>query len=96
MVPGRDSCLAAKGGKGPSRHPPAGVRPSPGREMDVPGGSSQALTGEFALSEFHIVFAEVLVSSERMEMLQKSLRETHFEAPATQIEVSWKFGRKSK
>ena len=62
----------------------------------VHGGSSPTLTGEFALSEFHIVFAEVSISSERMEMLQKSSRETHFEAPATQIEISWKFGRKSK
>ena len=60
-------------------------------EIDVHGASSQTLTGEIALSEIQNVFAEVLISSERTEMLQKSLRETHFEATPTRFEFSLKF-----
>ena len=59
-----------------------------GWEIDVHGGSSQALTGEIALSEIQIVFAEVSICPETIEMLQKSLRETHFEATATCFEYS--------
>ncbi len=51
-------------------------------EIDVHGGSSQALTGEIGLSEFQNVFAEVFICPETMELLQESLRETHFEATA--------------
>ena len=54
----------------------------PGREMDVPGASSQTLTGEIGLSEFQNVFAEVFIGPETMELLPESLRETHFEATA--------------
>ena len=57
-------------------------------KIDVHGGSSQALTGEVALSEFKIVFAEVSICPETMELLQKSSRETHFEATATCFEYS--------
>ena len=56
--------------------------------IHVHGGSSQALTGEIALSEIQIVFAEVPICPETTEMLQKSLRETHFEATATCFEYS--------
>ena len=56
--------------------------------IHVHGGSSQALTGEIALSEIQIVFAEVSICPETIEMLQKSLRETHFEATATCFEYS--------
>ena len=48
----------------------------------------QAPTGEIGLSEFRIVFAEVSICPERIELLQKSLRETHFEATATRFEYS--------
>ena len=67
-----------------------------GWEIDVHGGSSQALTGEIGLSEIQNVFAEVSISSERIKLLQKSLRETHFEATVTRFEYSSKFMRKSK
>ena len=60
-------------------------------EIHVHGASSQTPTGEIALSEIQIVFAEVLISSERTEMLQKSLRETHFEATPTRFDFSLKF-----
>ena len=43
-------------------------------------------TGEFALSEFQNVFADVCISSERMKLLQKSTRETYFEAATTRLE----------
>ena len=56
--------------------------------IHVHGGSSQALTGEIGLSEFQNVFAEVSIYPETMELLQKSLRETHFEATATCFEYS--------
>ena len=56
--------------------------------MDVLGRSSQALTGEIGLSEFQNVFAEVSICPETMELLQKSSRETHFEATATCFEYS--------
>ena len=56
--------------------------------MDVLGRSSQALTGEIGLSEFHNVFAEVSICPETMELLQESLRETHLEATATCFEYS--------
>ena len=39
-----------------------------------------------ALSEFQNVFADVSISSERMKMLQKSARGTHFEATVTCFE----------
>ena len=64
--------------------------------MYVYGGSSRALTGEIGLSEIQNVFAEVSISSERIKLLQKSLRETHFEATVTRFEYSLKFSRKSK
>ena len=54
--------------------------------MYVRGGSSQSLTGEIGLSEFQNVFAEVSICPETMELLQKSLREAHFEATATFFE----------
>ena len=57
-------------------------------EMYVYGGSSRALTGEIGLSEIQNVFAEVSICPETMELLQKSLRETHFEATATCFEHS--------
>ena len=40
------------------------------------------------MSEFQNVFAEVSICPETMELLQKSLRETHFEATATCFEYS--------
>ena len=55
--------------------------------MDVPGASSQTLTGEIGLSEFQNVFAEVSICPETTKLLQKSLRETHFEATVTRVEV---------
>ena len=56
--------------------------------MDVHGGSSQALTGEIDLSEIQNGFAEVSICPETMNLLQKSLRETHLEATATCFEYS--------
>ena len=56
--------------------------------MYVYGGSSRALTGESILSEFQYGFAEVSICPETMKLLQKSLRETHFEATATCVEHS--------
>ena len=64
--------------------------------MDVPGTSSQTLAGEIGLSEFENVFAEVSICPETMKLLQKSLRETHFEATVTRFEFSWEISRKSK
>ena len=57
-----------------------------GWEIDVHGGSSQALTGEIGLSEIQNVFAEVSICPGTVKLLQKSLRETHFEATATCFE----------
>ena len=73
-------------------------RSAPGSlwEMDVHGGSSQALTGEIGLSEFQNVFADVFICPETMELLQESLRETHFEATVAHFEFPWQFRRKSK
>ena len=88
--------LQQKGGKGPSGHFPTGVRQSQAEKMDVPGASSQALTGEIGLSEFHNVFAEVSICPETTKLHQKSLRETHFEAAVARFEFSWKFSRESK
>ena len=64
--------------------------------MDVHGGSSQALTGEIGLSEIQNVFAEVSICPETMELLQKSLREAHFEATVTCFEFPWQIGWKSR
>jgi len=63
--------------------------------MCVHGGSSRELTGEIALSEFRIVFAEVSICPETMKLLQKSLREAHFEATVTCFEFPWQIGWKS-
>ena len=60
----------------------------PGREMDVPGASSQTLTGEIGLSEFENVFAEVSICPERMKLLQKSMCGTHFEATVARFDFS--------
>ena len=57
-------------------------------EIDVHGASSRALTGEIGLSEIDIVFAEVFICPETMELLQESLRETHFEATAASFSNS--------
>ena len=65
-------------------------------ELDVRGASSRTLTGEIGLFEFQNVFAEVSICPETMELLQKSLRETHFEATVTRFEYSSGFRRKSK
>ena len=54
--------------------------------IHVLGRSSQVLTGEIGLSEIQNVFAEVSICPETMELSQKSLRETHFEATATRFE----------
>jgi len=56
--------------------------------MDVRGGSSQELTGEIALSEFRIVFAEVSICPETIELQKESSRETHFAATATRFELA--------
>ena len=50
--------------------------------------SWRVLTGEIALLEIRNVFAEVSICPERMKLLQKSSRETHFEATATCFEYS--------
>ena len=65
-------------------------------EIHVHGASSQALTGEIALSEFQNVFVKVFICPETMELHPESLRETHFEAAAARFEFSWKFSRESK
>ena len=65
-------------------------------EIDVHGASSRTLTGEIGLFEFQNVFAEVFICPETMELHQKSLRETHFEAAVARFECSWKFSRESK
>ena len=70
--------------------------PGPRQEIDVHGGASQALTREIGLSEIQNVFAEVSISSERIKLLQKSLRETHFEAAVTRWDCSSEFSRKSE
>ena len=67
-----------------------------GWEIDVHGGSSQALTGGIGLSEIKNVFAEVFICPETMELLQKSLREAHFEATVTCFEFPWQIGWKSR
>ena len=53
--------------------------------------SSQRLTGEIGLSEIENVFAEVSICPETMELLPKSLRETHFAATATRFELASRF-----
>ena len=64
------------------------VFPASPWEGDAHGRSWRVLTGEIALSEFQNVFAEVSICPETIEMLQKSSRETHFEATATCFEFS--------
>ena len=59
--------------------------------MDVRGGSSQELTGEIALSEFRIVFAEVSICPETIELQKESSRETIFEATVTRLELANRF-----
>ena len=46
--------------------------------------------------KIRIVFAEVFICPETMELLQKSLRETHFGATATCFKFPWRIGRKSE
>ena len=55
-------------------------------EIHVHGRSSQTLTGEIALSEFRIVFAEVSICPETIELQKESSCESHFEATATRFE----------
>ncbi len=62
-------------------------------EIDVHGGSSQALTGEIGLSEIQNVFAEVSICPETMKLLLKSLRKTHFEATVTRFEFTRRISR---
>ena len=46
--------------------------------------------------KIRIVFAEVSICPETMELLQKSLRETHFGATATCFKFPGRIGRKSE
>ena len=73
-------------------------RSAPGApwEIHVHGRSSRELFGEIGLSEFRIVFAEVFICPETMELLQKSLRGTHWEATVTLFELPWQIGSKSR
>jgi len=48
------------------------------------------------LSEIQNVFAEVSICPGTVKLLQKSLRETHFEATATCFEFPWQIRRKSR
>ena len=64
------------------------VFPASPWQGDAHGRSWQPPTGEIGLSEFKNVFAEVSICPETMGLLQKSLRETHFEATATCFEHS--------
>ena len=64
------------------------VFPASPWEGDAHGRSWRVLTGEIALLEIQNVFAEVSICPERMKLLQKSSRETHFEATATCFEYS--------
>ena len=57
-------------------------------EMDVQGGFSQTLSGEIGLSEIQIVFVNVFICPETMNLHPKSLRETHFEATVTCFEFA--------
>ena len=59
--------------------------------IHVHGGFSRTLTGEIGLSEIQNVFAEVSICPERIKLLRKSLRGTHFEATVTRFEYSVKF-----
>ena len=58
--------------------------------------SLRALTGEVILSEFKNGSADVLISSKRMKLLEKSMRKSHFEGAVARSEFSRKFRRKSK
>ena len=73
-------------------------RSAPGApwEIHVHGRSSQELFGEIGLSEIQIVFAEVFICPETMELHQESLRESHFGATVTRFEFPWRIGRKSE
>ena len=46
------------------------------------------------MSEIQNVFAEVFICPETMELLQESLRETHFGATATRFELASRFDAK--
>ena len=62
-------------------------------EFTFVGGFSPTLSGEIGLSEIRIVFAEVSICPERTELLQRSLRETHFEATVTRFEFTRRISR---
>ena len=82
--------LAGRSGVPPSRvcsSPESGLRN--GRTLRSP-------TGEVEVSELQNGSANVLISSERMNLLQKLLCKTHFEATVASFELGWKFGRKAK
>ena len=48
------------------------------------------------MSEFRIVFAEVFICPETMDLHQESLRESHFGATVARFEFPWRIGRKSE
>ena len=64
-------------------------------EIHVHGASSRALTGEIGLLKFQNVFAEVSICPETMKLLQRSPRETHFQATVTLFEFSQEFSQNS-
>ena len=71
------------------------VFPASPWEGDAHGRSWRVLTGEIALLEIQNVFAEVSICPETMKLLQRSPRETHFEATATLFEISSGFSQES-
>ena len=62
------------------------VFPASPWQGDAHARSWQPPTGEIGLSEIQNVLADVSICPETMELLQKSSRETHFEATATCFE----------
>ena len=79
--------VCRNGGRGPVGIAQLGSG-SQAKKLDVHGGSSQAPTREIGLSGIQNVFAEASICPERMKLLPKSWRGTHFEATATRFEYS--------
>ena len=84
--------VCRNGGRGPAgirQLGSGGPRPGNGRTLRSP-------TGEVEVLEFQNGSANVLISSERMSLLQELLCKSHFEATVAHFEFGRKFRRNSK
>ena len=74
----------------------SGVFFAPPEKSTFMAGPRKRHPERLVCQKFKMFFAEVSICPGTVKLLQKSLRETHFEATATRFEFPWQIRRKSR